>query len=243
VFFSPNLGWRDVQLGQDLAKALKWPVYVANDVNMAALGELHYGAARGKRDVVTVHVGTGIGGGLIVNGQLYQGATGLAGELGQVSVQWNGPPCSGGNAGCAESYASGSAMIRRAQEAIAQGRDSKLKTMNKNLNDLSVECISEAEAAGDKLAHEIIADTGEIIGTLIANVINVMNPELVVVGGGVIRGVPQLMPLIEETVKRRALTATSSGCRVVHAHFGREAGVIGATVFAKLAGQPEKSHR
>lgn len=238
VLFSPNLRWEDVPLRDWLTRGIDWPIYVANDMNMAALGELYYGAARGKDHVVAISLGTGVGGGLVLNGQLYQGAAGLAGEVGQMSVKWDGVPCIGGNRGCLEAYVSGTALIRRAELALETDHRSCLK----EVHPLTVEQIGSADLAGDGLARAIVDQGAEILGTAIANLTALLNPELIVLGGGVIRGIPRLY---DETV-RNADERTMHGagpCRIVKEQLGREAPVIGATVFAKLAGHPEKSHR
>jgi predicted NBD/HSP70 family sugar kinase len=190
VVFSPNLQLRDVPIRERLTRELKWPVYVAHDIAMAALCEVYYGAARDRRDVLTVWVGTGIGAGLVVNGVLYQGAHGFAGELGQNTVRWDGPECPGGNRGCLEHYASGPAMRRLAAEAIAQGRSTMLSG---DAETITVEQISSAAQLGDALALEVIDATAEVLGAGLTNALNMMNPEMLVLGGGVIRSVPMLL--------------------------------------------------
>lgn len=239
VVFSPNLNLRNVPIREKLGQALKWPIYVAHDIAMAALCEVNYGAAKGRDDVLTVWVGTGIGAGLVVNGVLYQGAHGFAGELGQNTVRWDGPECPGGNRGCLEHYASGPAMRRMAAEAIAGGRKTMLSG---DAESITVEQISSAAQLGDAVAIEIIDATAEVLGAGLTNALNMMNPEMLVLGGGVVRSVPMLLEKLREQVAKRALP---SGLRteIVQAEFGREAAVIGATVFAKMAGRPESARR
>lgn len=239
VVLSPNLGWHDVPLRDRLATALKWPVYVAHDVAMAALCENYYGASRGMRHVLTVWVGTGIGAGLILNGTLYQGANGFAGELGQNTIKWDGPPCPGGNRGCLEHYASGPAMRRRAAALIAEGASTMLTG---DAESLSVEQISSAAQLGDAVALQVLDETADVLGAGLTNAIHMLNPEMVVLGGGVVRQVPLLLTRVQAVVNARALPSAGYA-RIVQARFGREAGVVGATVFAKLAGRPESAHR
>lgn len=240
VLYSPNLDWRDVPLRDMLSERLGMEeVYVDNDVNMAALGELHFGAGQGARHMICVFVGTGIGSGIVIDGHLYAGANGFAGEVGHTTIDWDGPPCPSGNPGCWESYASGTAMARRAREALERGETSILKDMvGGDLAQLRVETIAEADREGDTLARRILAETGEYLGAGLSNLVNTLNPELIVMGGGVIRGVPQLFDLAEASMRRRSLPDAVAAVRTARAHFGREAGVIGAGVLVKLAGKP-----
>lgn len=238
VEYSPNLGWCRLPLRDLLEQRLPWKVYLQNDVNMAALGEWHYGVAKNHRHVVCLFVGTGIGGGLILDGRLYVGSQGFAGETGHTSIWWNGPLDSCGNLGCIESLASGTAMTRRARELILEGRGTRMmEIVDGSLDELRVEVIAQAAGEGDAAAREIIQTTGEYLSTAVANLINLLNPELVVLGGGVIRGIPDLIRMVREGVDRRALQAPARGVEIVEAQFGREAPAIGATVLVKLAGK------
>lgn len=239
VLYSPNLNWRNLPLKEMIEAEIPTPVYVGNDVNMAALGELHYGAGIGKRHLVCVFVGTGIGGGIVVNGHLYEGATGFAGEVGHATIDWKGPPCPSGNPGCWEGYASGTAMQRRALAALDAGEPSLMRELLAgDPKKMRVELIAEAAARGDALAQRIIAETGEMLGAGCANLVNILNPERIILGGGVIRGVPELVERVEAGIKQRALADAAKAVDVIRARFGREAGVIGAAVLAKLAGKP-----
>lgn len=239
VLYSPNLNWRNVPLREMLRDRLGVEVYVDNDVNMAALGELHFGAGQGARHMVCVFVGTGIGSGIVIDGHLYEGANGFAGEVGHTTIAWDGPPCPSGNPGCWESYASGTAMARRAREALERGESSILRDLvGGDVQQVRVETIAEADLKGDPLAKRILEETGEYLGAGLANIVNTLNPELIVMGGGVLRGVPQLFDLAEQSMRRRALTDAAAVVRMVKARFGREAGVIGAGVLVKLAGKP-----
>lgn len=239
ILFSPHLHWQDVPLRDMLKRRLGTEVYVDNDVNMAALGELHFGAGIGARHMVCVFVGTGIGAGIVVDGHLYEGAGGFAGEVGHMTIAWDGPSCPSGNRGCWESYASGTAMALRARQALENGERSILRELVKqDLDALRVEAIAEADLRDDPLARRILEETGEYLGAGLANLVNTLNPELLVLGGGVMRGVPRLFDLAEQSLRRRALPDAVASLRVARARFGREAGVIGAGVLVKLAGQP-----
>lgn len=238
VVYSPNLRWTNVPFADMLAQHMKWPIYVANDTAMAALGELMYGAAHGKRHVLAVFVGTGLGAGLILDGQIYRGSAGFAGEFGQMTVRHDGPPCPSGNAGCLEGYVAGPVLIEHVRAGIAAGRDTAMV----DSPELSVERIGEAYAAGDALAREVVDRAAEILGAGVANVVNLLNPEMVVLGGGVVRAVPALVERVRGVVLRRALGGATTHLIVEPAAFGRESGVIGASVFVKLAGELEKRH-
>lgn len=235
VLYSPNLHWKDLPLRDMLASQLPWPVFVANDTAMAALGELHYGAARGKRHVVEIAVGTGVGAGLILNGRIYLGAGGFAGELGHTLIEWRGA------SGTLENLASGTALSRRAAEALAAGRESRLRAMTPPGQPVALETIQAAFDEGDALAVELVSELAEMLGAGVTNVINLLNPEMVVLGGGAFRSLPVLVDRLVAVVERRGLPGAVAGCTIVPGHFGREAGVIGATVFAKLAGSLEAS--
>jgi glucokinase len=238
VAYSPNLDWHSVPLKELLEARLPWKVYLHNDVNLAAVGELHYGAAQGKQQVVCMFVGTGIGGGLIVNGKLYTGAQGYAAEIGHMSIDWEGPSDFCGNPGCIEVLASGTAMARRAREAISAGRSSMiLELAGGTPEHIRVETLVEALQRGDTLAQELVQTTGTFLGAALVNLVNLINPERIVMGGGVIRGLPQLVDIAREHVFRYALKPPLEGLEIVLAQFGREAPVIGATVLVKMAGE------
>jgi glucokinase len=239
VVYSPNLKLRDVPLRDPLSRSLGWPVYVAHDVGMAALCEQYYGAAKDRRHALTVWVGTGIGAGLVLNGMLYQGAHGFAGELGQSTVRHDGPLCPGGNRGCLEHYASGPAMIRHAAALMAEGRSTMLPG---DAGSLTVEALSSAAQLGDAVANQVIDEAAEILGAGVTNALHHLSPEILVLGGGVIRSVPTMLEKVHQAIESRALPSWLR-TEIVQARFGREAAVIGATVFAKLAGRPEAAHR
>ncbi|MFP5502120.1 MAG: ROK family protein, partial [Candidatus Sericytochromatia bacterium] len=180
-------------------------------------------------------VGTGIGAGLILNGRIYLGAGGFAGELGHTLIEWRG------EAGTLEQLASGTALSRRAAAALAAGRESRLRAMTPPGQPVALETIQAAYEEGDALAVELVSELAEMLGAGVTNVINLLNPEMVVLGGGGFRSLPVLVERVAAVVERRGLPGAVAGCTIVPGHFGREAGVIGATVFAKLAGSLEAS--
>lgn len=224
---SPNLGWENVPMASFLKEALGLPVAVGNDVQLALMAEHQMGAAQGSDHCVGVFVGTGIGGGLVLNGRPYRGATGSAAEIGHMTLLIDGPACGCGNFGCWEALASGPALARRTRSALQKGRLSRLHPEHLNAEDLE-----RAIQQGDLLAREVVEEEGRFLGIGLANLMNLFNPDRIVMGGGVIRHLPQLVEMAEQEAKERALAANSRDCTVVTAQWGREAGVIGAALLA-----------
>src|SRR4051812_32659161 len=189
VVVAPNLGWGDFPLSDRITKRLGLPVNLDNDANWANVDEWGLGAARGGRTYVGITIGTGIGGGLIINGELYQGSSDVAGEIGHTTIDVNGRHCKCGNYGCLEAYASGPAIATRAREALVrEDTASMLPSMvDGNLERLTAETVYDAAKKGDGLANEIVRETARYLGAGIANLLNVINPDVVVVAGGVTR--------------------------------------------------------
>ncbi|MBC7543996.1 MAG: ROK family protein [Candidatus Sericytochromatia bacterium] len=236
VLYSPNLGWRDVPLAARLAKMSKLPVLVDNDVKLAALGEHQFGAGRGIDDMLCVMIGTGIGGGLVLNGQLYDGAGGFAGEVGHTTVQWDGPVCSCGNRGCLEALAAGPAIERMVTDAIRHGRVSLVSELvGGHLDRVHASVLASAIKGGDVLAREVVGRAGYYLGVAMASWVNLLNPQRIILGGGVVRHLPQLLELALQECRRRSLRAPLANLDVSLAHFGRESGVVGAAWFAHEA--------
>lgn len=235
VRFAPNLRWHDVELGETLARALQVPVRVLNDVQAATYGEWRYGAGRGASEVVGMFVGTGIGGGIIAGGTLLKGAAGSAGEIGHLTVQADGPACSCGNRGCLEALASGWALARRAQEAVkaepAQAHG-LLALVEGRVENLTAVHVTEAFHRGDRLAQRLVAEAAEYLAAGLASVINLFSPQVVVVGGGVVEGLPQLLPLVQQRAAERALKAPWRFARIARAQLGSRAGAVGAAAAA-----------
>lgn len=233
---APNLGWRDVPLASLLEERLGGRVLVDNDANLAALGENVLGAGRGARNMLYITVSTGVGGGLIFNGEIYHGAGGLAGEVGHMAVDEAGPLCRCGARGCLEAVASGTAMALRARALIDEGRGRAiLDAAGGNAAKVSAKHIARAAAAGDPEALVILAEAGRTLGRAVASLVNLLNPEVVVMGGGaMLAGGPLWDPLRDE-YRRHALSSAQSEARVVPAELGRRAGVMGALVLVRSA--------
>ena len=229
VLLTPNLGWVNLPLRQLLQDALGVPARIDNDANCAVLGEWWRGAARGAKQVIGITIGTGIGGGIIVDGRLYHGASDCAGEIGHTTVEVNGRRCKCGNYGCLEAYASGPAIARRAVEAIEAGQSSKLPDyVDGALEKITAQTVYQAAHDGDELAEEVVGDTAKFLGAGIANMINIFNPEIVVVFGGVTYAGERLFGPLRREVAKRAFKPAVAVCRIVPAELTGAAGVYGA---------------
>jgi len=234
LFTSPNLpGWHDVPLRDIMEKELGKKAFLINDANAAALGELHFGAAKGTRNFIYVTLSTGIGGGIVIDGKVYTGATGVAGEIGHMTIDDDGPLCKCGNKGCWESLASGTALVREARQQIKQGAKTSILTHAGGLMEkVTAEVIHQAAQAGDGLAQELIARTGYYVGVGLASLINLFNPELIVIGGGLSNIGDMLLEPAYRTAGERAFEPSYEAVRFAPAKLGRNSGVLGAAIFA-----------
>jgi glucokinase len=216
VLLTPNLGWVDYPLRDRLQAALGLPTVIDNDANCAVLGEWWRGAAQGTRHAIGFTIGTGIGGGLIVDGKLYHGASGCAGEIGHTTIEANGRHCACGNYGCLEAYASGLAIARRAVEAIESGEvTTLLQRAGGDPARISARTVYDAAHDGDELARELVHETAQFLGAGVANLVNVFNPEVVVVCGGVTRAGDLLFVPLRREVARRAFKPAVQAVRIV----------------------------
>ncbi len=228
VIFTPNLGWRDFPLRDRVQYAVRLPATLDNDANCATLGEWWLGAARGARHVVGLTLGTGIGGGLILDGRLYHGISDVAGELGHMTIDSNGRRCGCGNYGCLEAYASGTAIAMRAREALAGGEPSSLpQLVGGDLSKITAAQVYGAAKDGDALAVEVVRETARFLGIGVANLLNAFNPEVVVLAGGVTHAGDALFEPMRAEVRRRAFKPAVDACRIVPGVLPN-AGVIGA---------------
>jgi glucokinase len=228
VVTAPNLGWADYPVRDRIASGLGLPAALDNDANCATLGEWWLGAGRGVRHLAGVTLGTGIGGGLIVDGKLVRGACGTAGEIGHTTIDLNGRRCACGNYGCLEAYASGPNIAARAREGVESGRDSVLlELVDGDPERITAVTVYDALLAGDKHAQEVMLETAKVLGAGIANVVNVLNPEMVVIVGGVTRAGEHLFQPLCAEVRRRAFDVAVEACRIVPGQL-EVAGVVGA---------------
>ena len=229
VLLTPNLGWTNMPLRERVSKGLGLPAALDNDANCAVLGEWWIGAAKGARNAVGITIGTGIGGGLIVNGEMVHGASDCAGEIGHVTIETEGRRCKCGNYGCLEAYASGPAIARRAVEEVESGGVSRLAEFaGGNLLDVTAQTVYEAASHGDVVALQVVSETARYLGAGIANLVNVLNPEVVVVCGGVTMAGDGLFVPLRREVVRRAFRPAVDACKIVPGLLTGSAGVYGA---------------
>ncbi|MDX2122887.1 MAG: ROK family protein [Gemmatimonadota bacterium] len=229
VLLTPNLGWVNMPLRQRLQDGLGLRTALDNDANCAVLGEWWMGAARGTRHAVGLTIGTGIGGGIIIDGRLYHGASDIAGEVGHMTIDANGRHCKCGNYGCVEAYASGPNIALRATEAIRTGAASSLASyVGGDLGRITAQTVYEAAQAGDELAIDVVRDTARFLGAAVASLINIFNPEAVVIMGGVTHAGDSLFEPLRREVSRRAFKPAVQVCRIVPGQLTGVAGVYGA---------------
>ena len=225
---TPNLpDWYDVPLRERIEESFRVPVTVLNDASAAALGEQRYGVGKGKKNLVLLTLGTGIGGGIIIEGKLYQGVSGAAGEPGHMTVDESGPVCGCGNTGCLEMLASGRAIARETIERINAGEKSVLT------GNITAEKVADAAKEGDALAKEVIARAGHYLGVGLVNIVNIFNPEMIVIGGGMAEIGEMLLGPARELVNKRAFGISARAVEIVTAKLGNEAGVYGAAAYAR----------
>ena len=229
VLLTPNLGWVNLPLRQIIHERLGLPAWLDNDANCAVLGEWWVGAARGAKTAIGITIGTGIGGGLILDGKLYHGASDVAGEIGHTTIDTEGRRCKCGNYGCLEAYASGPNIALRAVEEIEAGAVSRLASLvGGDLTKITAQTVYQAAADGDDLALEVVNDTAKFLGVGIGNLLNVFNPEVVVVCGGVTLAGDHLFVPLQREVARRAFKPAVAACRIVPGELAGTAGVYGA---------------
>jgi glucokinase len=235
VIFAPNLEWKDAPLKRELERLLGVPVFAENDTNLCTLG-VHEVELKGKpRHMLGIFLGTGIGGGLIIDGKLYGGFNRTAGEVGHMVIEVGGPQCGCGNKGCFEALASRTAIFRQIQQAIRDGGKTVLTEMLGNdLSDMKSGDLRKAIKRGDKLVEKIIENAAEYTGIAVANLINILNPEVVVLGGGVIDAMEdEMMAIVVETAFDYAMAGTTGGIQIVASKLGDHAGITGGAVLAK----------
>jgi glucokinase len=235
VIFAPNLGWNDVPLKKELEKQLDAHVFLENDCNVCTLGVYEVELKSKPRDVIGIFLGTGIGGGLIVEGQLYSGFNRTAGEIGHMVLEVGGPKCGCGNKGCFEALASRTAIFRKIKEAVKDGQKTILTEMlGPDLEDLRSGDLRKAIKRGDKFVEHIIEEAAEYTGIAVANLINVFNPEVIVIGGGLMEQLEdEMLAIIVETAQDYAMPGTAKGINIIATRLGDDAGITGGAVLAR----------
>lgn len=235
VKLAPNIpGWINVPIAQMIEEEFNIPTRIDNDVRCAALGELKFGAGKGCENFVCITVGTGIGSGLVINGQLVRGAANAAGEIGHIKLQMNGGPiCGCGDTGCLEAFASGPSIVAMAQEYLKGGKSTKFREMAGADGEITPYIVAKAAEAGDPVAKRIFEIVGSYIGMGLVSVINLLNPEKVIIGGGVAAAGDLLLDPIRKTIKERAMVVAGNSVEIVPAELGNSAGVIGASMLVE----------
>jgi glucokinase-like ROK family protein len=244
LLFAPNLGWRDVPVRTIVQQAFDAPVFVDNEANLAALGEHYFGAAQGYEDVLYISAGVGLGGGVVHDGQLCRGVTGVAGELGHMTMDPNGELCNCGNQGCWETLVSQQALFRRIRQAIDTGHVSQLsEAVNGDYSRLTVPLITDAARADDAVALVALSWIGHNLGIGMASLVNALNPELVVFGGILSLAWEFLLPTVTEEMQKRALRWNREATQVVLARHGFDACVVGgmALVLQDILREPRRT--
>ncbi len=234
ITLSPNLpGWHDVPLRDIVKRKYGANTLLVNDASAAALGEHQFGAGKGVNNLIYLTVSTGIGGGIIIDGKLYLGSSGGAGEIGHMTIDVDGPRCNCGDTGCLETLASGTAVAEEAVRRIKQGEGSSLtEIMKGEIENITAEKVSVAAQEGDSLASEVISQAATYLGIGMVNLVNIFNPEMIIIGGGMAKMGDLLLEPARRVVRERAFQLSARLVRIVPAQLGDTAGVLGAAVFA-----------
>jgi glucokinase len=234
IIVAPNLGWKMFPLRARIHDATGLRTTLDNDANCATMGEWWTGAAKGAMNVIGVTIGTGIGGGIIIDGKLFHGASDVAGEIGHMTIDSTGRRCGCGNYGCLEAYASGPAIAERAREALMGETDGILMRMcETHFDRITAQMVYQAAKEGDLVAIDVVRETARFLGAGIGGLLNVLNPEVVVLAGGVVNAGEALFAPLRAEVKRRAFAPAVEACRIVPGLLGSSAGVVGAVAAFK----------
>lgn len=238
VIFAPNMpGWTQVPVVETLKRALSRPVRLENDANMAAYGEFRCGAGSTVRDMIMLTLGTGVGGGIVIDGRLFRGSRDVAGELGHIVIEKGGRRCGCRNHGCLEAYASATAVVGRFSEALSAGEASDLEKEE----DFSCKDIFEAAGRGDRLAARIVAETADYLATGIASLLHVLNPAMVVLTGGMMNAGDEFLDRVLASVRAQAIGRAIDKCEIRWSTLGGDAGILGSALAAEAfdrTGQP-----
>lgn len=228
ILETANLPFKNFAIVKTIKETYELPTYLDNDANVATLGEFMFGAGKGTENMVFITASTGIGGGAVLNGKLFRGATGNALEVGHMTVATEGPRCGCGNIGCAEALGSGTAIGKRAKEAVL----SNVETSLKNYEDVTSKEVFMEASKGDRVAKNILKSSLTYLGIAVANTITNFDPEKVVVGGGVVNGGDIVIDTIRKVVEERCMSTFVTSCTVEKALLGGKAGVLGAAALA-----------
>ena len=235
IIFSPNLNWRDVPLKKMLEEELGLNIFVANDLAAITYGEWKYGAGKGFKNLICIFVGTGIGSGIIINGGLYTGCFNSAGEIGHTRIVSGGRKCTCGNYGCLEAYAGGHGIASIAIERAYADRSGFQDIINESggvIETITAKSIAKAYKRGSKEALRLIDETAGYLSDGLTSAVNLLNPCAVILGGGVLDGIPELFDIVKAETLKRSLKASSSNLKILKSFLGEDAGIIGAAALA-----------
>lgn len=232
--FSPNFPeWENIHVVNEMKSAFSFPIFIDNDVRVNLYGEWLFGAGTGHRNIVLITLGTGLGSGIVVEGTVLYGQTASAGEIGHMNMYRVGRPCRCGSSGCLGRYVSAIGMVRTFTEQLELGKMSMIQDWVGDENhQITAKMISEAYDLGDALAIEVMHETGRLLGFGLSNVINLLNPELVIIGGGMSAAGERLLNSVRDTINNHSLKLSSQACKVVQATLGGKAGMVGAAAYA-----------
>ncbi len=235
VGMSPNIkDWKGAPLGSFLSERLNLPVWVDNDVNAMALAECRFGGGVGFDSVVCVTVGTGIGGGIMIDGKLWRGSSHAAGEIGHVPIDLSGPVCGCGQTGCLEVFCSSSAMVNRCREQLKSGLTPGFDAvLNGNIEDLGVRKLFAAARKKDPVALSVIAESARFLAIGLTSAVNILNPSLVIIGGGVADGGAGFVEIVAQELRERVCDSAAGYLRVIKAALGNDAGFVGASILGE----------
>jgi len=235
VINAPNLRWHNIPLKKILEEKLGLPAFILNDVNAATWGEWRYGSGKNVSDLVIIFVGTGVGGGIISGSNMVIGCNNSGGELGHITIVLGGRQCHCPNKGCLEAYAGGWAIAERAQEAIRINPQNgkQLISLAGTIENITAKTVGDAYYKKDSLSIQLIEETIQYLAAGIVSIVNAFNPCILILGGGVIEGMPELISEIEKIVKEKALESSLMDLKITKAALGGDAGVIGAAIFAQ----------
>ncbi len=235
VLYSNNLGFKDTPLGEMLTKRLGREIYVENDANAAAYGEYLAGSGKGYENVVVITLGTGVGGGIIIDGKIYTGFNFCGAELGHTVIEYNGRPCSCGRKGCFEAYSSATALITATKKAMEEHKDSKLWEIAGSIDNVDGKTAFDGMRAGDKVACDVVNEYIEYLGCGLTNVVNIFQPQVLLIGGGVCKEGDNLTLPLKKIIQREAYCVDpNSSTKLDICKLGNDAGIIGAAFLCRL---------
>lgn len=233
--FSPNfMNWQDVPIKQIFENQFHAPVFIDNDVRINLYGEWQFGVGIGQQNLLMVTLGTGLGSGVVLGGRVLYGTTASAGELGHMNMYRHGRPCACGSTGCLGRYVSARGIVKTTQEKLAAGEPSVLTDWTQNdANKITAKMVSQADDQHDQLAHTVWQETGELLGYGLANAINLFNPAMIIIGGGVANAGERLLTPTKQAIQAHGLKIAVGACQLMTAKLGDRAGMIGAAVIAR----------